>query len=282
MVPCPYCAELIDTGLSTCPHCQSKLTIAPVAAPDAAAAPSQSSSSVMIWLLVIGGVVMAGICVVGIMIALLLPLLLPAVQQAREAARRSACKNNMKRIGLALHNYHEMYNTFPPAYIPDSDGKPMHSWRVLLLPFLNQAPMHAEYDFDKPWDHPDNLAVTRFTPPVFRCPSAPGQTNTTHYVYVTGAGTSFEAGKGIRLAEITDGSAQTLLVVESHDKAVPWNKPSDLEVTELGSSGPATSHLGGFHALFCDGRVQMIPDTISFEELKALLSPSGREAVRDF
>jgi len=287
MVPCPYCSELIDTGLSACPHCQSELTIAPAGAPARtpdhapaaeAAAPSGGNSTVLIWGLVIGGFVMTGVCVVGILIA----LLLPAVQQAREGARRSMCKNNLKRIGLAMHNYHDMYDTFPPAYIPDSDGKPMHSWRVLLLPFLDGQLMHAQYDFDKPWDDPQNLAVTRNTPMNFRCPSATGQTNTTHYVLISGPGTCFEGAEGMPIRDIKDGTSQTILVVESHDTAVPWYEPRDLSIAELGSAGPTTRHMAGFHVLFADGRVQMMSDTISFDELKALLSPSGREPLGGF
>ena len=278
MVPCPYCSELIDTGLSSCPHCQSQLTIAPTAsqahAPAAEAAPPKGNSTVMIWLLVIGGFVVTGVCGVGILIA----LLLPAVSQAREAARQSQCKNNMKQIGLAMHNYHDTYGTFPPAYIPDSDGKPMHSWRVLLLPFVDQGFVHGQYDFDKPWDDPANLAVTRNTPVVFRCPSAPGQTNTTHYVLITGPGTCFEGAEGIRMRGIKDGTSQTILVVESHDTAIPWYEPRDLSIAELGSSAPTTGHPGGFNALKADGSVRMITG-VSFDQLKALFSPSGGEVV---
>ncbi|MFN0054259.1 MAG: DUF1559 domain-containing protein, partial [Planctomycetales bacterium] len=90
-------------------------------------------------LLLIGGCALAVLLVCG---GILAALLLPAVQQAREAARRTQCKNNLHQIGLALHNYHDAFNSFPPAYIPDASGRPMHSWRVLILPFLDQAPLY--------------------------------------------------------------------------------------------------------------------------------------------
>ncbi len=282
MVDCPYCAELIDTGLSSCPHCQSKLTIAPAPTQAPAAAPKpakdSSKSTVNIILLVVGGIVLAGVCVVGILAA----LLLPAVGQARGAAQGAQCKNQMKQIGLALHNYHEVYNTLPPAYIPDADGKPMHSWRVLLLPFLEQQPMFEAYDFDKPWDHPDNLAVTRVTPDVFRCPSAEGPSSGTHYVFITGKGTSFEGSNEIAFRDIKDGTSNTLAVVESHEVDVDWFEPRDLDVSEFTAMPPAAEHSGGLHALFFDGSVRRLPKTISLDTLKALVTPGGGEVIGEY
>ena len=78
---------------------------------------------------------------------LVIALMLPAQRRAREPARRSQCKNNLKQIGLALHNYHETYGAFPPAYTVDADGKRLHSWRTLILPYLDQAPLYDKIDF---------------------------------------------------------------------------------------------------------------------------------------
>lgn len=278
MVNCPVCAELIETGLNSCPHCQSNLTMAP------ASSPPLRKSGFPIWLLVIGGLVISG-CVVGM---ILIALLLPAVQAAREAARRSQCKGNLKQIALGLHNYHDTYGTFPPSYIPDATGKPMHSWRVLLLPFIDEAPMYDAYDFDKPWDHPDNLAVTRNPPQVFRCLSAPddGFSSFTHYLYVTGQGTCFEGSEGIKIPDIKDGASQTLLVVETHGSAIQWYEPRDLTSMELTSgfpaTGPPTAHAAGFNAAFVDGSVRLIPKSIAHDTLKALVTPRGKETVGEF
>src|SRR4051812_9073955 len=74
----------------------------------------------------------------------------------REASKRTQCKNNLKEIALALHNYHEAYGCFPPAYIADKDGRPMHSWRVLILPYLDEKPLYLKYRFDEPWNGPHN------------------------------------------------------------------------------------------------------------------------------
>ena len=105
-------------------------------------------------------------------------LLLPAFSSAREAARRMQCLNNLKQIALALHNYHDVYGVFPPAYIPDAQGKPKHSWRVLILPFLEEQGTYEKYDFDEPWDGPNNRALLTSMPratPVHPTPGTPGR-----------------------------------------------------------------------------------------------------------
>jgi hypothetical protein len=92
----------------------------------------------------------------GVILVVAIVLLYPAVQNAREAARRSQCKGDLFFLGFALRNYHERYSCFPPPYIADADGRPMHSWRVLLLPFMDKADVFNEYRFDEPWDGPNN------------------------------------------------------------------------------------------------------------------------------
>ena len=274
MANCPYCAEQIQPGLTTCPHCQSSLTPAPPG-------PAPRKSNAAIWLVVIGGIVLSGVCVVGILIA----LLLPAVQQAREAARRSACKNNLKQIGLALYNYNDTYGTFPPAYIPDSTGKPMHSWRVLILPFIDQMPMHDAYDFSQPWDSPQNMAITQHIPEVFICPSSPNHSDT-HYVLITGKDTCFDGSKAIKAREISDGTSQTLFVVEARESGIHWSEPRDYDTasfTAPGDPGGLSSyHLRGFNALFGDGSVRFINESTNVQILKGLITPSGGEVIGEF
>jgi hypothetical protein len=99
-------------------------------------------------------------------------LLLPAVEAAQEAARRMQCSGNLCAISLGLHNYHDHYGCFPPAIVKDADGKPMHSWRVLLLPFLSEYNLYNKYRMDEPWDGPNNRKLLGSMPSVYRCPSA--------------------------------------------------------------------------------------------------------------
>ena len=283
MPPCPSCAEATPAGAASCPHCGSALPAAP-AAPAGAPAVARSSSKSGLWIVlgIVGATVLTGICVCGILGS----MLLPAVQQAREAARRSACKNNLKQIGLALHNYHETYGSLPPAYIPDENGRPMHSWRVLILPFIDQAPLHEMYDFNQPWDSPANLAVLEMIPEVYRCPSATVGSTTTHYAAISGTGSAFNGADPVRFRDFKDGQSQTILIGEAHDAAIPWTAPRDLDISAFGGiatpTGFSSSHPGGVHVLFGDGSVQFIAESITTSTLDALLTIDGREALVDF
>lgn len=103
-------------------------------------------------------------------IGLIISLFLPAMRSAREAARRAQCVNNLKQLALALQHYQEMYGTLPPAYVTADDGTPLHSWRVLILPFLERNDIYDQYRFDEPWDGPKNRKLAELNPMVFRCP----------------------------------------------------------------------------------------------------------------
>ena len=279
-IGCHGSANLIPPALHTLRFCHSEVTLPPL--PEQ---PHQKSTTPISVRLLIGVGVASGICVIG-----LIALLFPAVQSSRESARLSTCQNNLQQLGLALSNYHEAYGTFPPAYIPDETGRPAHSWRVLILPFLDQSRMYDAYDFDKPWNHADNLAVAQKTPQVFRCPSAPpgGQINATHYVYVTGPDTCFDGAEGIRLQDITDGQSQTILVVETHQSSISWNEPRDLEVSRWKRIGvPSTvsstsDHVAGFHVVLADGSVRFIRQPIDPGVFKAMTTPRGGENLGRF
>ena len=122
------------------------------------------------------GFTLIELLVVIAIIGLLVALLLPAVQQAREAARRTQCRNNLKQLGLALHNYHDAHSTFPPGVVDDDDNliDAQHSGLALLLPQLDQGPLYRAYDFHRSWRDPVNLVVGRTVVDVFRCPTADG------------------------------------------------------------------------------------------------------------
>jgi prepilin-type processing-associated H-X9-DG protein len=215
---------------------------------------------------------------------ILAALLLPAVQQAREAARRSQCKNNLKQIGLALHNYADAYGSFPPAYIADASGKPMHSWRVLILPYIDQAPLYNQYNFSEPWDGPGNSRLLAQMPPVYACPShpgAPGGTNTA-YAGVFGEKCVFRGSEPVAFKDITDGSSDTLMVVEADAAGIPWMKPDDVDIVihpTLGDpAGFSSSHAGGVQGLMCDGSVRFFSLSISPQTLQALFTRNAGDA----
>ncbi len=114
---------------------------------------------------------LARACLMLLVCSCLICLLLPGISFAREAARRAQCTNNIKQLAFALHNYHDAYGQFPPAFVPDQDGRPIHSWRVLILPFIEQQGLYQQYEFAEPWDGPNNRRLLSQIPSLYRCPS---------------------------------------------------------------------------------------------------------------
>ena len=210
-------------------------------------------------------------------------LLLPAVQQSREAARRTQSRNNLKQIGLAMHNFHDVHNSFPPAASSDKAGKSLLSWRVQILPFIDQAPLYKEFHHDEPWDSEHNKKLIPRMPPSLGNPNLPKQTaeGKTVYLAPVGKGLAFEGTKGLGIREFTDGTSNTLLVVEAHaDKAVIWTKPDDLAFDpEKPLDGLKDARAGGFQVLFCDGSVRFISQNLDLVLLRSLFTRNGGEAV---
>jgi type II secretory pathway pseudopilin PulG len=284
---CPACAETIPNGTKLCPLCKTNVAeftrdVAEERAERPRAAKtrkSQSTPLVLILGAVIGTLLLCG--------GVLLALLLPAVQQAREAARRTQCKNNLKMIALALHNYHDLYGSFPPAVTYSADGQPMHSWRVLLLPYLDSSPMYSQYKMNEPWNSPGNLAVTANMPAVYACASNPNGpfSGNTSYVALDGPGSVMNSKQPARIRDIADGTTQTLMVVEAQNSGIHWTEPKDFDISVGGTPGPgglSSFHTGGFQGVLVDGSVRFFSGNINPQTLKALLTIDGGETVGDF
>jgi type II secretory pathway pseudopilin PulG len=224
--------------------------------------------------------------VAGGIIAVLIALLLPSVSRSREAPRRSQCKNNLKQIGLALHNYLDAYKTFPPAYTVDVNGKPLHSWRTLILPFLDQRALYESIDLSKPWDDPANEQARNTYLAAYSCPSTSGpKKEETTYLAVVCPGSCFRPGGGVRPADITDGTSNTLLVIEVPiDRAVPWMSPRDADEALILSiaSDSHFAHTGGVHSALCDGSVRFLSAQLPPATRRALITIAGGEYVGDF
>jgi hypothetical protein len=207
-------------------------------------------------------------------------LLLPAVQKVREAAARTQSSNNLKQIGLAILNYESAYGHMP-ADITDKNGKPLLSWRVAILPFLEQDNLYRQFRMNEPWDSPHNKPLSQTTIKVFVSPSAadvrPGMTN---YRGIAGPGAGFEPGKKLRIVDFTDGTSNTILVVETGE-AAEWAKPgSDLPFDpKKAPPKVAPLHAGGFLAAFADGSVRFIANTVAEKSLKAMMTRNGGEVI---
>ena len=209
-----------------------------------------------------GGVTLLELLVVLVIIGVLVALLLPSVRLGGGAARRSQCKNNLKQIGLALHNYADAFGTLPPAYTVDADGKPLHSWRTLILPYIDQKTLYESIDLIKAWDDPANAAARDTFVPVYACPVSDLPDGLTTYLALTGPDEVFTAA-GRPFPVAISGAGGTVAVVEvSGAGAVHWMEPrdTDSQAYEKMLAAPGLPHGPGAEVLLLDGSVQYISD----------------------
>ena len=191
--------------------------------------------------------------------------------------------NNIKQIGLAMYNFAQAHKTLPPAYQANKEGKPLLSWRVLILPYLGHDALYKEFRLDEPWDSDHNKQLIAAMPMVYRSPnSAVGQFGKTNYLTVRNEHSVFPGDKGIAISEITDGTSNTIMTVEVPDEsAVVWTKPDDFAYDETNPlKGLTGMRPGGFNAGFADGSVRFIASSIDPAVLKALFTRNGGEAAR--
>lgn len=230
---------------------------------------------------------------------LIISLLMPSVQQARESARRSTCKNNLKQIGIALHNYHEVHGSFPPAYIADENGKPLLSWRVLLLPYVDAEALFREFDLTKPWDSPENRELQKHTPSVFACPSQhPSRAGSTYtsYVAVVGPRMAWPGSNSIKIPDMKDGESNIIMLVEHHSD-IAWTEPRDLslddtlDVMASTDADPFAGHRGesffaeyfyGRHVLMVEGSVRFAPFGLDRTLTRELLTIDDEQPAKDW
>ena len=215
-------------------------------------------------------------------------LLLPAVQATRTAAQRVQTSNDLRQIGLGLHNYNSVNGAFPAPYSTDSSGKPLLSWRVHVLPFIEQESLYKEFHLDEPWDSPHNLKLVEQMPDAYTSAAADPTGGKTTVLGVAGKGGLFEATKGnqprspkgLSLAAITDGTSNTIAVVEAPEQfAVTWTKPDDFDASVGNAAQKLCENRPGFNVLFCDGRVTYLATAIDKRILAGMFTTNGREPV---
>ena len=214
----------------------------------------------------------------------LLSLLLPAVNGGLSGSRMQ-CTNNLKRIALALHDYHANHGSFPPAYATDDDGTPLHSWRTLILPYLEEHALYEAYDFNEPWDGPNNRKLSAAMPDIYRCPAAEQAVGLTSYVAVVGESTAWPGASGRSIEQIADGTSETLLVVEHHGHDVLWLEPADPGIepflADLTADGPELDghqrddyfsvESAGREVALADGSVRWLSHGLKVEDWRKLL-----------
>ena len=226
------------------------------------------------------GELMVVVAIIAVLIALLLPL---SRSGSRPAARRAWCTNNLKQIARALHNYEQVYEVLPPAFTVDASGRPLHSWRTLILPYLEQQSLYQSIDLSKPWNDPVNAKAFKTVVMEFECPAAiaaRGSKNTTTYLAIAGPDGCLIPGKPRRLADIKDGHGATIMIIEAgEENAVPWMAPFDADESLVMGIGPTTKlhHVGGVNAAFVDGSVRFLKASTPAAVRRALLSISGND-----
>ncbi|HEV3144296.1 MAG TPA: DUF1559 domain-containing protein [Gemmataceae bacterium] len=191
--------------------------------------PRRSSSGVGI-VLVILGIVGGVVVLIGGGLAL---LLIPAVGKVREAADRAQSMNNMRQMALGFDNQMSTQGYIEPA-IMSKDGKPLFSWRVAILPYVENDNLYRQFKLDEPWDSAHNKPLLDQMPRIYAHQGATFGTSNTHYRVFVGGGAMFEYGKKTRFNAhkpdeigISDGTSNTIEIVEAA-QAVPWTKPDEL------------------------------------------------------
>jgi prepilin-type N-terminal cleavage/methylation domain-containing protein/prepilin-type processing-associated H-X9-DG protein len=244
------------------------------------------------------------IAIIGVLVA----LLLPAVQAVREASRRMQCQNNLRQIGIALHNYHAAFRKFPPGGIevrPETPGGKQFAWSAFVLPYIEAPAAFEQIDFDYPFDHPVNAEVAATPIETYLCPSTPRGSplnrgrGATDYGGIYGErivstnnpprGVMIH-DKAIRFRDITDGTTRTLLVSEDanfpdgqwinawnlFDQAFPINRAPKFE------NDIRSMHPQGANGLFADGSVSYLNESIDIELLASLCTRNGNEELPDW
>lgn len=217
----------------------------------------------------------------------LVAFLLPGVPDAREAAKRTQCMNRLRNAGLAMLAYRAAYDELPP-----------HSWRVTVLPFLDQQALHERYDFTQPWDAPANRRASEIGRELYACPAVPVPTDAsappyTAYALPTGDGLIYDGERPRSLVDLEGKQNQTLLLVEACGQRIIWTEPRDLPLAELPvginlpgnrpgeSAGLLSSyHSGVVNVLLADGSGRALSANIDPEILKLLLAVDGKERLR--
>ena len=234
--------------------------------------------------------------VIFLVLCIVITLLSPGVIERREPSRRTQCKNNLKQIGLAMHNYHDDNGSFPAAAL----GSPPVSWRINLLPYMEHAAVAEQYDRNQAWDSSQNLALQKKHMMPFACPTRPYQYDLqrrflTSYVVPTSPGAIFGSAGGTPISEIKDGTSNTLLTLEACGTEIIWTDPRDVDSSngEASVNGPGTVkgksssmisswHFGGAQVGLADGSVRFMDKNIDAVVLRNLITKSGGEQIEEW
>lgn len=213
-----------------------------------------------------------------LMIAICGMLLWPVIDE-RKFQQSIACRSHMQQLGFALKAYHQAHGHYPPAYVKGPNGKPWHSWRVLILPYLECMPLYNQYRFNEPWNGPNNSALISEMPAVYSCPSNWKSRPKTNYLAVVGPQAAW-LGETPRTAEDFSDACATIQLVEIADSEISWMEPRDVTLEDAlkardskGHLSILDSHLGpAGNVAMVDGSVHRLYDALPTDSLRPLLT----------
>jgi hypothetical protein len=222
------------------------------------------------------------------------PPILIATGSPRAAAAREQSTANLKQIALALHNFEATYGSFPAGIYDKAGQKVNLSWRVAILPFIEQDQLYKQFKFDEAWDSDNNKKLIEKMPKLYAAPTTEPTDGKTYYRGFTGPGAVLhpQPGRpgggpgtpnnafGMRMTQITDGTSNTIAVAEARDPVI-WTKPDEL-VYDASKPVPKLGGVFGtfFNVAFCDASVKYLPTTIDEKTLRALITANGGEVVQ--
>ncbi|HYT90453.1 MAG TPA: DUF1559 domain-containing protein [Gemmataceae bacterium] len=209
----------------------------------------------------------------------------PLAEHARKENARAQSFNNLKQLVLALHNYHDTYKGFPTSASYDKAGKPLLSWRVHILPYIEQLALYQQFKLNEPWDSPHNKKLIPLIPKILRSPfSKVGKDGKTVYLGALGKDTMFSGKEKLQIRDVPDGTSNTIFLVEALDeRAVIWTKPDELHYDpKQPHAGLVSKDRDWILTAFVDGSVRALPATIRADILRALFTRNGGEAIGDF
>lgn len=290
---CPYChtETVVDDSYvgqsGPCATCGRLITVPQEGLTRQAAVDSMPTGWNLGALGMLLGVIVGSLAVGAIVIGFCVAIVGPAIATSQAASLKNKSGDRLQLIAQAMLQYHAEYGSFPPAYVADAKGKPKHSWRVLLLPYLGERSLYQQYDFNLPWDSPTNMALVSRMPEVYGSPGDSGVTlYDTSYLVIVGRNTIFPGDKSLKTNDIIDGPGNTLLVVESTESGICWLEPRDLEASKMDYGvNAATSncirshHPYGAQAAFADGKIHYLTNDLSAEFIEALSTAAKGDDV---
>lgn len=211
---------------------------------------------------------------------LFIALLIPSVSSARNTARTMQVSNHLKQIAVAMHAYHAEYNQLPDPVIRDLEGKPLYSWRVALLPYLDEQIKWEQWQQDEPWDSPVNAERGANPPVVFVTPwekNSGSQTKQNHVFTLRHARGTMPGNTVVTFGDIPDGLDKTILAVFLPGRGTPWAAPEDIQLDDLILEFQNLSASHPIEVLFADGSVEIFREPLDAATIEAMVTRDGGE-----